>query len=135
MKYMNNKGDWDKLTDEQRHILVEKGTEMPFTGKLLHNKEKGMYTCVACGNVLFSSDTKFDSGSGWPSFFDIAHSDSVKTSVDNTGGMSRIEVTCANCGGHLGHVFDDGPTKTPAGEVCTGKRYCINSVALNFEKK
>lgn len=135
MIIVNSKADWDKLTDEQRHVLLENGTEMPFTGKLLHNKEEGDYKCAACGNILFKSETKFDSGSGWPSFFDIANSDSVKVSTDNSLGMVRTEVTCANCGGHLGHLFNDGPEKMPDGSKCTGKRYCINSLALNFEKK
>jgi peptide-methionine (R)-S-oxide reductase len=117
--------DWKKkLTKEQYHILREKGTEPAFTGKLLHNKEKGEYTCAGCGEVLFSSDTKFDSGSGWPSFTEAKN---VELKKDNSLGMRRIEVVCKKCGGHLGHVFDDGPQGN--------KRYCINSVALKFEKK
>ena len=132
--------EWKKrLTKEQFAVLREKTTERPFTGHLLKNKEKGTYTCAACGNPLFSSDTKFDSGSGWPSFYDIADKGAVKLNEDHSHGMRRIEVTCAKCGGHLGHLFDDGPrtvrradgTPVPA----TGQRYCINSVALDFRKK
>lgn len=111
-----------KLTPDQYRVLRQCGTEPPFTGKLLHNKEKGTYTCVACGSPLFSSETKFDSGSGWPSFYDVVEKGNVKLREDRT---RRIEVVCAKCGGHLGHVFDDGPEPT-------GQRYCINSVALNF---
>ncbi len=122
--------DWKKeLTPEQYHILREKGTEAPFSGKLVHMKDDGMYHCAACGAELFSSDTKFESGSGWPSFYDVAKSEAVELHDDDTLGMHRVEVTCRNCGGHLGHVFDDGPLDK------TGKRYCINSCALDFQKK
>jgi peptide-methionine (R)-S-oxide reductase len=122
--------DWKKkLTPEQYKVLREKGTEAPFTGHLLHNKDNGMYTCAACGAELFSSDTKFDSGSGWPSFYDVAKKGSVKLQDDNSLGMHRIEAVCANCGGHLGHVFDD------AHDQPTGQRYCINSCALDFKKQ
>jgi peptide-methionine (R)-S-oxide reductase len=121
--------DWKKdLTDEQYRILRQKGTEQPFTGKYLENKDQGMYRCAGCGALLFASDAKFDSGTGWPSF-DQAIPGSVKFVGDNAHGMSRTEVVCAKCGGHLGHVFDDGPLAT------TGKRYCINSVCLEFEKE
>ncbi|MEK6909394.1 MAG: peptide-methionine (R)-S-oxide reductase MsrB [Nanoarchaeota archaeon] len=124
-----NEKDWkNKLTKEQYHILREKGTEKPFTGKFYDNKEKGMYTCVACGNELFDSNVKFDSGTGWPSFYD-AKPEAVKFIEDNSLGISRIEVVCTKCGGHLGHVFNDGP------ENKTGKRFCINSCSLNFKKK
>ena len=116
-----------KLTPEQYHVLREKGTETPFSGKLLHNKEKGAYTCADCGTELFSSDTKFDSGCGWPSFFE-ANKKNIETKDDYSHGMHRIEVMCKKCGGHLGHVFDDGPKPT-------GKRECINSVALEFKKE
>ena len=112
------------MTPEQYAVLREKGTEAPFTGKLLHEKREGMYRCAACGNELFSSDTKFDSGTGWPSF-DEALPDAVKLVADNSHDMHRTEVVCAQCGGHLGHLFDDGPTNT-------GKRYCLNSVCLEF---
>jgi peptide-methionine (R)-S-oxide reductase len=115
-----------KLTPEQYSILRQKGTEAPFSGEYLHNKASGMYTCAACGAELFSSDTKFDSGSGWPSFYDIAKTGAVKLNQDNSHGMSRVEATCANCGSHLGHVFNDAP-QTP-----TGQRYCINSACLAF---
>lgn len=116
-----------KLTPEQYHVLVEKGTERAFTGKLLDNKESGEYSCAACGNVLFDSTTKFDSHCGWPSFYD-AKKGRVELHDDNTLGMHRVEVTCAKCGGHLGHIFNDAP-QTP-----TGKRFCINSVSLAFHK-
>lgn len=121
--------EWKKkLTPEQYHILREKGTEAPFTGEYVHTKEKGMYTCAACGAQLFSSDAKFDSGTGWPSF-DQAIPGAVKMITDDSHGMHRTEVVCANCGSHLGHVFDDGPRET------TGKRFCINSACLALKKK
>ena len=120
--------EWKKkLTLEQYHVLREKGTELPFTGKYDQFFDKGKYKCAACGAALFTSETKFDSGCGWPAFFE-ANKDSIVAKHDSTLGMHRIEVMCKKCGGHLGHVFDDGPEPT-------GKRYCINSLALDFEKK
>ena len=116
----------EKLTLEQYKTLREKGTDIPFTGSLLRNKESGIYTCAACGTPLFASDTKFDSGSGWPSFSDVLEKGNIELKEDHTGGMNRTEVVCATCGGHLGHVFNDGPTST-------GQRYCINGTALNFK--
>lgn len=122
--------EWKKkLTPDQYHVLREKGTEAPFTGKLLHNEEAGDYTCAACGAVVFKSDTKFDSGSGWPSFYDPSDTSAVKLVEDSSLGTHRIEVECANCGSHLGHVFNDAPSQP------TGMRFCINSAALDFDKK
>lgn len=119
--------EWkDKLTPEQYAILRQKGTEAPFSGELLHNKQSGRYACAACGAELFDSKTKFDSKSGWPSFYDVASSDTVKLIDDTSQGVHRIEVQCAVCGGHLGHVFDD------AYDQPTGRRYCINSASLCF---
>ena len=118
-----------KLTPEQYSILRKKGTEAPFSGKLLHNDKSGDYVCAACGQVVFKSDTKFDSGSGWPSFYDVANTDAVKLAEDDSLGMKRVEVMCANCGSHLGHVFNDAPDQP------TGMRFCINSAALDFEEK
>lgn len=118
----------EKLTPEQYNVLREKGTEAPFKGKYVDNHESGMYECAACGHELFSSDTKFDSGSGWPSFDQPVNKENVILNVDDTYGMSRTEVVCKNCGSHLGHVFNDGPKET------TGQRYCINSCSLSFKK-
>jgi peptide-methionine (R)-S-oxide reductase len=122
--------EWKKkLTPEQYHILREKGTEAPGTGKLLNNHNNGDYICAACGQVVFKSGTKFDSGSGWPSFSEPANREAVVLTEDTSLGMRRVEVTCANCGSHLGHVFDDAPDQP------TGQRFCINSAALDFEEK
>jgi len=120
--------EWKKiLNEEQFEVLRNKGTEKPFTGKYYLHKEKGVYVCAACGAELFTSDTKFDSGCGWPSFNNVIDSSKVVFTKDNSFGMSRTEITCARCGGHLGHVFDDGPPPT-------GLRYCINSVSIDFKK-
>lgn len=118
-----------ELTPEEYEVLREKSTEAPFSGKFVNNKEDGMYRCRACGATLFSSEAKFDSGTGWPSFTDPAVAENVGTRNDDSYGMHRTEVFCKNCGGHLGHVFDDGPKDSG------GKRYCINSVCLAFEKE
>ena len=117
------------LTSEQLRVLRDKHTEFPFTGKLLHNKHHGDYRCVACGNVLFSSAHKFDSGSGWPSFYDLAKKGSVRLVSAHHWMIRQWEVLCAKCGGHLGHLYHDGPKEK------TGKRYCINSCALKFKEK
>lgn len=120
--------EWhEKLTPEQYAVLRERGTEAPFSGALLHEHRDGFYRCAACGAALFKSDTKFDSGSGWPSF-DEALPGAVELREDTSHGMTRTEVVCKNCGSHLGHLFDDGPTET-------GQRYCMNSVCLEFEEK
>lgn len=124
-----------KLSPEQYSICFLKGTEPPGSGKYLNNHGPGTYTCVNCGNVLFKSKTKFDSGTGWPSFWDMADSKAVKTAEDDSLGMERIEVMCVRCGAHLGHVFNDGP-RDPSIRLKTGKtglRYCINSLALDFK--
>jgi peptide-methionine (R)-S-oxide reductase len=119
----------EKLTPEQYHVLRQKGTERAFTGTLYDNHDTGMYECAACGQPLFSSDTKFESGSGWPSFDRPVDSSNVELHEDKSFFMRRTEVICKNCGSHLGHVFDDGPRET------TGQRFCINSAALNFQAK
>lgn len=119
----------EKLTPDQYRVLREKGTEAPFSGKLLNNKSGGDYTCAACGVTVFKSATKFDSGSGWPSFYDMAADNAVTLTEDNSLGMARTEVTCTNCGSHLGHLFHDVPNQP------TGMRFCINSTSLGFEKK
>jgi len=113
------------LTDEQWRVTQEKGTERPFTGRYVHNDERGVYACVCCGQELFASDTKYDSGSGWPSFWLPLAGDRVATRTDVSQGMVRKEVTCSRCGAHLGHVFDDGPRPS-------GLRYCVNSASLDF---
>ena len=119
--------EWrEQRTPEQYEILRRQGTEPPFTGEYVYTKESGTYNCAACGSPLFSSDTKFDSGTGWPSFYEPMDEGGVEVREDRSHGMVRTEVVCANCGGHLGHVFDDGPNPT-------GQRYCINSAALDLD--
>lgn len=117
-----------QLSNDQKAVLFDKATEAPFTGAFLYNKEQGVYTCANCGAALFASDRKYDSFCGWPSF-DQAIEGAVDEHKDTTHGMTRTEITCANCGGHLGHVFEDGPIET------TGMRYCINSLSLDFDQK
>ena len=121
--------EWKKQLDPQKYrVLRKKATEPAFTGKYLHNKERGVYVCGACGAELFSSDTKYDSGSGWPSFWTALAKDNIVEVPDHALGMERTEILCKNCGSHLGHVFDDGPQPT-------GLRYCVNSLSLDFKKK
>jgi len=129
MESKSSEDKWKmKLTKEQYRVLREKGTEPAFTGKFWNHHEKGIYKCAGCGASLFSSEKKYDSGTGWPSFDQPIDETNVDEKLDTSHGMIRIEVLCRNCGGHLGHVFNDGPKST-------GCRYCINSISLNFEPK
>ena len=122
-----SKEEWRKeLAPEKYHVLIEKGTEPPFTGKFDKHDKEGIYVCAGCGQELFRSKEKYDSGSGWPSFWTPISNDRVELKPDNSLGVHRTEVVCSRCGGHLGHVFDDGPKPT-------GERYCINSLSLEFE--
>ncbi len=119
--------DWrEQLTNRQYHVLREAGTERPFTGDFVDMEDEGMYVCAACGNNLFTSDTKFHSGSGWPSFWDVISQGNIELREDGSLGMKRIEIVCAKCDSHLGHLFEDGPRNK------TGLRYCINSASLDF---
>ena len=128
-KVIKTDEDWrSELTPEQYRVTREKGTEMPFTGEYYKNKEEGVYRCVCCGAELFSSDAKYESGSGWPSFYEAANKENVATEDDSSHGMRRTEILCSRCHAHLGHVFPDGPRPT-------GLRFCVNSASLKFEKK
>jgi len=115
----------EQLTEIQHYVTQEHGTEPPYTGKLLHNRRDGIYHCLVCNAPLFYSDTKYDSGCGWPSFYQPVHHDAIKYLTDNTHGMERVEIRCSNCEAHLGHVFPDGPQPT-------GERYCVNSASMSF---
>ena len=127
-KIVKTPKEWkDTLTPEQFEVCINKGTEPPFTGKYYNNKEKGTYKCVCCGETLFKSDTKYDSGSGWPSFWQPLSDEKIEYISDTDYGMIRTEVNCKKCGAHLGHVFDDGPKPT-------NLRYCINSISLDLDK-
>lgn len=122
-----------KLTQEQYNVCFPKGTEPAFSGKYYGNHELGIYVCVVCGQELFSSDTNFESGTGWSSFWDAVDQSKIKKVEDKNWGMIRTEVICSKCGAHLGHVFDDGPKSLPDGRQAPGKRYCINSLALDIK--
>lgn len=123
-----------KLTPEEYRVLRERGTEAPFAGEYVNEHSKGMYKCKVCDAVLFSSDAKFDSGTGWPSFTDPANTKNIELKTDESHDMNRTEVLCKNCGSHLGHVFNDGPTNMD-GKKTSGQRFCINSVCLKLEKE
>ena len=127
-KIKKSETEWKKFLDEKTYNITRKsGTEQAFTGKYLHEKSNGIYSCICCGNYLFSSDAKFDSGSGWPSFFETINNSNVKEVDDSSHGMTRTELICTSCDSHLGHVFNDGPQST-------GLRYCINSASLKLEE-
>ncbi len=129
MRTIKTEKEWKKIiSPEEHHVLREKGTEPAFTGKYWQNKKKGTYACAGCGSELFSSDTKFDSGTGWPSFWAPVCKDNIEEKADNRFGMRRTEVLCKKCGGHLGHVFDDRPKPT-------GQRFCVNSISLSFKEQ
>ena len=124
---MSNEQEWkDKLSPEEYRVCRQKGTEAPFSGEYYHNQDAGHYLCKCCGEVLFASANKYDSGSGWPSFDQPANEQAIRYEEDASLGMRRVELSCDHCGSHLGHVFDDGPSES------TGKRYCINSLSLDF---
>ncbi len=129
-KIVKTEEEWKKILSPERFIVLrKKGTERAFTGELYHNKDKGIYICAGCGEELFTSDTKYESGCGWPSFFDSISKEKIDYVKDTSHGMVRTEIMCSKCGGHLGHVFDDGPRDK------TGLRYCVNSASLEFKKK
>lgn len=126
-KVIKSNQEWrEQLTNQQYHVLREAGTERPFTGDFVDTEDDGMYVCAACGNNLFTSEAKFHSGSGWPSFWDVISQGNIELRDDNTHGMRRVEIVCARCESHLGHLFEDGPREK------TGMRYCINSSSLDF---
>ena len=135
MGNVENENWKEKLSPEVYHVTREGGTEAPFSSSLHENKERGLYACSNCGEILFSSDHKFDSGTGWPSFYQPAKTSVVSEKKDLKLLVPRQEVICSRCGAHLGHVFPDGPKTTPSGNECTGLRYCVNGLSLDFKKE